>query len=273
MNTHPSLLIIGYTNIDINITPTKTTTLPGGAGYFAALAASLVTRPIGFVTRIGTDFDPSFLLSRVLSDGVHIIRDKPTARSIQRYHSDTDLTQRDISLEWGVAPDLCPEDIPPEWTDSIQYVHIGTMPPDQQNRFLSQIRSSMPNAVISVDTDHYLFSFPGNLEKIQETLRSADIIFLNRTEYTELRDIADAHPFSVVKQDRDGAKILHYGKEACHAPAKSVEPVDVTGAGDILAGVFIASLSKGIPETHALEQAVEFATKSVTQEGVMHLFT
>ncbi len=272
MDTRPSLLIIGYTNIDINITPTKTTTLPGGAGYFAALAASLITQPIGFVTRIGTDFDPSLLLSRILPDGIHIIPDKPTARSIQRYHSDTDLTQRDISLKWGVAPDLCPEDIPREWTDSIQYIHIGTMHPDQQARFLSWIRSHMPKTTISIDTDHYLFSFPGYLEKIQENFRSADIIFLNRNEYAELRNITDTHPFSIVKQDKDGANILHYGKETYRVQAETVEPVDVTGAGDVLAGVFLASLSKGIPEADALKIAVSFATQSITQEGILHLF-
>jgi len=75
------LVIIGYTNIDINVTPSSTTTLPGGGAYFAAIAASRVINSVGLVTRIGKDYDPTFLLSRVLPDGVHISKDKVNARS------------------------------------------------------------------------------------------------------------------------------------------------------------------------------------------------
>ncbi|MCX8008760.1 MAG: carbohydrate kinase family protein [Patescibacteria group bacterium] len=268
----PSFIVIGYTNIDVNVTPSKTTVLPGGAGYFAALGGSLATSSVGLVTRIGEDFDDTFLRSRLHGEGIHKILNKKTARSIQTYHSDTDLTQRDISLDWGVAPDLCPEDIPVSWFGSAHFVHIGTMPPDQQYAFIPFVRKNMPNAILSIDSDSYLFSNTEMLDLIKRNFNVCDIVFMNRTEYGILKTLAQNHPFVVVKQDKDGAFILHKGTVSCLIKAKAVTPKDVTGAGDILAGVFLGCLSMGFSEEESLQKAVDIATNSITADGIDHLF-
>lgn len=268
----PRIIVIGYTNKDINITPIKTTTLPGGAAYFTAIAASLLTSSVGLVTRIGTDFDASFLMKRVNPDGIKIIKNKHTAKSIQTYHSATDFTDRDISLEWGVAPDICPGDIPSAWFATAEYVHIGTMPPKQQATFIPYIRNHMPQAIISIDSDKYLLSEKHNISLVSKNFLASDIIFVSRKEYEILEPIVLKHPYAVVKVDADGAKILKYGHEIYSCKANRVIPVDVTGAGDILAGSYIASLSIGKSEEESLQMSVDLATQSIVQEGVMHLF-
>ncbi len=272
MVTNPKLIFIGYTNIDINITPKGQTTLPGGAAYFAAIAASRILQPIGLVTRIGTDFDPKFLLTRVLAEGVHIISDKPTARSTQIYHSITDLTNRDITLDWGVAPDLNPLDIPNHWLKTAEIIHIATMPPLQQKKFLDYVKIHAPQVKISIDTDIFLLKNPSSKKKVEYNFKQANIVFANRKEYESLKITIDQVPEAIIKLDQEGAYLLQYGKIVMSVPAQNVEPIDPTGAGDIFAGTFLACRLQGKTDRQCLEQAVESATYSITKPGVMHLF-
>jgi sugar/nucleoside kinase (ribokinase family) len=268
----PKLIFVGYTNIDINITPSSTTTLPGGGAYFGAVAASKILQPVGLVTRIGHDYDAKFLLSRVLSDGVNIIPDKLTARSIQTYHSDTDLTDRDIKLDWGVAPDIHPSDFPVEWLKTAELIHISTMPPAQQVKFISFLRKNAPQAKISIDTDHYFFKNPELLEQIKYNFSQVDMAFANRHEYVQLKEVVDQLPEAIVKYDKDGADYLQKGKKQFHISTVSANVKDATGAGDILAGTYLGLVTAGKTPEEALEAAVHVATESVKEVGVSHLF-
>jgi len=53
--------------------------------------------------------------------------------------------------------------------------------------------------------------------------------------------------------------------------APNVKVVDTSGAGDTLAGIFLASLSRGIRVQDALKAGVEMASKTVTDFGVEHI--
>ncbi len=268
----PQLVFVGFTNIDVNVTPEGTTVLPGGGAYFAAIAASRYVKPIGLVTRIGTDYDSTFLLTRVLPQGVHVVAGKPTARSTQVYHSLTDLTDRSISLEWGVAPDINPSDIPSEWIPSIKHVHISTMPPLQQRAFITYIRSHLPKTKISLDSDSFFFVDPAKKAQIGKNYAAADLVFVNRHEYAGMKELLHTLPRVIVKQDKEGAFYLEHGKRRFETKAPMVEVKDATGAGDIFAGTFLAEqiLGKNIPES--LTIATQVASLSVTEQGVRHLF-
>jgi len=269
----PKLVVIGFTNIDVNVTPSKETIAPGGAGFFVAIAASLFLPNVGLVTRVGNDFDPSFLLSRVSPDGVKLIRDKVTARSTQTYASDSDLTQRNIKLEDGVAADLNSADIPEGWIEHAEFIHIATMPPAQQAAFQKYVMQyKLPQAIVSIDTDQYFFNQPELIPIIEDNFACADLIFTNRFEYQTLERVVKAHAFAVVKQDEGGAYILKKGKKVLSGPAPRVTAIDVTGAGDVFAGTFLAKQALGDNLEASLKQAITGASHSVTAEGVMHLF-
>ncbi len=273
MKSNPRLIVIGFTNIDLTVMPGAEPTIShGGAGYFAALAASLLHTPVGFVTRIGNDFDASFLSSHVLPEGIVRSPGKPTSRSIQTYLSAEDLSRRDIRLESGASDDLIPEDIPSAWLPTAAIVHIGTMPPTQQGRILHHLRTHAPNARISIDTDQFLLKDDVSIQQISALFREADIVFANRIEYGILKAELDMHPFCVSKLDREGARILKRGRIVAHADVSPVQPVDATGAGDIFAGTFLAGLMEGNPPEQCLQDAAAQATRSVTAVGLMHLF-
>lgn len=272
MARNPRLFIIGYTNIDVNITPIGTTVLPGGAAYFAAIAASRIISPIGLVTRIGYDFDPSFLFKRVLSDGIHLIPDTKTARSIQTYHSLNDLTDRDISLEWGVAPGVCVDDIPKAWLPDAEYAHIATMPPIQQRSFISYLRKKAQHVRISIDTDIFLIKKPNYKKVIEQNFRDVDMVFVNQIEYVALQSVVSTLPHVVLKKDKEGANFLEHGEIIAISISPHVRAVDVTGAGDIFAGTFLAMRVKDASIKDALHEATYIASESVIKNGVAHLF-
>lgn len=272
MNRPPQLIIIGYTNIDVNITPSYKATLPGGAAYFAAIAASLITRPVGLVTRIGHDFDATFLRSRVAPGGIRTVRTKKTARSTQTYRSNTDLTDRTISIQWGVAPDLNPGDMPEAWLPHAQLIHIATMPPLQQWGFLEFIRKNAPKAIISIDTDIHFLNDQRNRQNVIRNFQSAHLLFANRREYEALSPVISKAPRAVVKKDKDGAVYMEKGKIRAASAAETISVVDPTGAGDIFAGTFLAAQIKGQSVAKALQSATDQATRAITKQGIDHLF-
>ncbi len=269
---NPEIVVIGYTNIDVNVTIHSTTTSPGGAAYFVALAASRILKPIGLVTRIGKDFDPAFLLKHVLSEGVHIIDDKPTAKSTQIYHSLTDLTQRSITLDWGVAPDLNPDDIPAEWIQQAKYIHIGTMPPKQQQVFTEYLKTVPTQAKISIDTDIAFLNDEENIKIITSNSAACDMVFANRREYQLLKPVLDDAKEAIIKQDSDGAYYMQHGKIMESVTTDKVKAVDVTGAGDIFAGTFIGCSALGKSTGECLQKAAQVATLAVAKDGIQHLF-
>lgn len=266
----PQLIFVGYTNIDENRRPDGITVLPGGAAYFGSAAASLVTRPIGLVTRIGEDFDRS-LLERVSQEGIHVIKDIPTGRSTQIYHSLKDLTQRDISVEWGVNPDLNPEDFPHEWLSSATHIHIATMLPTQQQIFIRYLREKAPQAKLSIDTDLVFLQDEATRTLVAQNFGQIDLAFVNRREYELLKDVVDTREEAIVKLDEEGAIYLRRGIQQVQAQTRRVKPVDVTGAGDVFAGTFLASRAMHEPVDISLQRATDTATKSVTQIGITHV--
>lgn len=268
----PELGIIGYTNIDVNRNPGGETVLPGGAAYFAALAASRIMPNVGLITRIGYDFDATFLRTRVLPEGIYLDNIKPTGRSTQVYNSEDDPTNRDVFFEPGASADLSGEDIPPQWLAGLKMVHVATMKPVQQAEVVAFLRRRAPHIQISMDTDHSLLQQEASRNKIIETLSLVDLMFVNRKEYELLKQAVDRLAHAVVKLDKDGAMYLSRGVPIMQMKTDPATVVDATGAGDILAGTFLAGKQTGLPDAQALRMAIDVASLSVQQTGVAHLF-
>lgn len=273
MDQYPQLIFIGYTNIDTNITPTKKTVFPGGAAYFAAIAASRIIQPIGLVTRVGEDFDLSFLKTRVLAQGIRIVSRGKTAISTQMYHSETDLTDRDISVSLGVAPGLTPKDIPTHWLSRAQRIHIATMPPVQQRHFIEFLKEKTPQAKLSIDTDIFLLKEKKTKKLVEENFTLVNTVFANRREYQELKFTIDRLNEAIIKLDKEGALYLKKGHTVFRCPAPVVQAIDTTGAGDIFAGTFLAAQALGTSIKESLKKATETASASVTEVSINHLFS
>jgi sugar/nucleoside kinase (ribokinase family) len=113
-------------------------------------------------------------------------------------------------------------------------------------------------------------------EAFFETLRHADLLFCNASEASAVTGaagaekafaaLADKVPSAVVTDGPNGAYVRHAGVEA-HVPAYPCRPVDLTGAGDMLAGAFLYGITHGVAPDRAARAACYLAMKVITQVG------
>src|SRR5439155_9149913 len=73
-------------------------------------------------------------------------------------------------------------------------------------------------------------------------------------------------PSAVVTDGPHGAYVRHAGIES-HVPAWPCQPVDLTGAGDMLAGAFLYGITHDIAPDRAARAACYLAMKVITQVG------
>jgi sugar/nucleoside kinase (ribokinase family) len=107
-------------------------------------------------------------------------------------------------------------------------------------------------------------------------LEQTDLLFCNATEagaVTGAQTAAEAFgklkgmvPSAVVTDGANGAFVRHAGVEA-HVPAFPCEPVDLTGAGDMLAGAFLYGITHEVDPRKAARAACFLAMKVITQVG------
>jgi sugar/nucleoside kinase (ribokinase family) len=113
-------------------------------------------------------------------------------------------------------------------------------------------------------------------DAFREILSQSDLLFCNASEaaaitgasgpaesFARLKTLV---PSTIVTDGPHGAYVRHAGVEA-HVPAYSCTPVDLTGAGDMLAGGFLYGLTHGIPPDKAARAACFLAMKVITQVG------
>ncbi len=109
-----------------------------------------------------------------------------------------------------------------------------------------------------------------------EVLRQTDLLFCNAAEasavtgtvgaeeaFVKLKDVV---PSAVVTDGPHGAYVRHARVEA-HVAAFPCTPMDLTGAGDMLAGAFLYGVTHGFAADKAARGACYLAMKVITQVG------
>ena len=257
------LVLIGHVGSATDRTPHGTATYTGGSGFAVAFAASaLLDRGVGLVTQVGEDFDlASLRLLPIDMQGVTVRRGASAAFVIDHFRDGS----RSFRSDLGVAAEPVFGSFPASYFRA-SYVHLGTAPPRQQLAWLGFLRGQGCRAQISADMfESFVAADPG---PCREVCDRADLIFLNEAEYRGLFR-GRRHPSAptLLKQGRAGAQFLADGARQ-RVPAPPADEVDPIGAGEILAGAFLALRARGLTEDRALRYAVAVATRSVTEFGV-----
>jgi sugar/nucleoside kinase (ribokinase family) len=256
------LVLIGHVGSATDRTANGTITYTGGSGFATAFAAAAVLRGVGLVAQVGADFDLGIL--RLLSidmEGVTVLPGASATFVIDQ-RGDGSLS---FSSDLGVAAE--PRfDLFPESYFRARHVHLGTAPPHQQLAWLKFLRDKGCQARVSADMfEPFVAAEPGACRAICDR---ADLVFLNEAEYRGLYG-PRPHPSrpTVLKRGPAGAEFL--AESIRHRiPARQVREVDPIGAGEILAGSFLALRARGLTEDRALTYSVAAATRSVTELGV-----
>lgn len=116
-------------------------------------------------------------------------------------------------------------------------------------------------------------TFPAGIETLADVLDGANIVFLNERAAGSLGD----DPVDRLRTLGVGAVVRTRGPLGAEwhdgdvvltaAPPKGLDIVDTTGAGDCLAGWFLAGLSAGWPMQRVLDRAVAAASIACTRVG------
>lgn len=119
-------------------------------------------------------------------------------------------------------------------------------------------------ASLSIDTlEQYIESYR---EEVEKAFLMADIGFVDVKEQALIRRLKGKD--LVIKKGSKGVEYIRNGTILNVEAPKVKKVVDKTGAGDILAGTFLTLLALGRDPEHALLEAVNLASKSVTGYGI-----
>jgi len=260
------VVIIGNSAYDVNTflnrdgLKEKTITNKGGACLYSLIPASIYSK-VGLVTRIGNDFDINLFHKLDIDTlGLKVV-DCETNRFIHTYLSD-DGQQRTFKAEVNDECMISIQDIPQDYLKA-KYIHVCTNFPDMQLEIVKFLKTNS-NAFISVDTHEAYVDDP----KILEVFNLADIAFIDK-EFLNLHNCKAK--IKIFKLGKVGCKFLS-DKEQFIAQAPICDyVVDKTGAGDVVAGIFLVQKSLGKTNEESLNLAVKIATESIKDYGVEHL--
>jgi sugar/nucleoside kinase (ribokinase family) len=258
------LVIIGHLAANEDRTAYGTKVSMGGSAYYCAVGASVVEPSIvGVVAPVGHDFDIDVLARLgVDCDGVRRYAGT-TPRFVMTQAADG---TRMFNATWGVAGQARLDAFPRHYADA-RHVHLATAPPEEQLAWILWLRRNVAGSTVSVD----MFEAFASSQRAQsrQACLLADVVFLNDDE---ARLLAWARPegnaqVTVLKHGRDGAEYIDLWRRSA-IPTVPAPAIETTGAGDVLAGVFLALRSSGINPEVALRHAVAVATSSVQSFGV-----
>jgi sugar/nucleoside kinase (ribokinase family) len=257
------LVLIGHAGFAVDRTPGGTISYLGGSGVASAFAATaLIDRAACLVTQVGGDFDMGGLRRlRLGLDGVAVVPGA-SARFVIDQLPDGSLR---FSSDLGVAAEPRFDLFPAAYFDA-RFVHLGTAPPRQQLEWLDFLRHKGCHAEISVDMfEPFVEAEPEACRKMCDL---ADLVFLNEAEFRGIHaGRSEPRKPTILKHGPGGAEYLAWGMQY-QVQAPAVAELDPIGAGEILAGSFLALRTRGMPVPRALTRAVAAAARSVTEFGV-----
>lgn len=269
-----NLVIVGDLAYDQTITSTESRKVIAGAVYNVAIAASTVSEEgsVGVVARVGDDFaDGIDALSRrgIDTEGIAVVQGRETAIFTITQHEDN---TRKLSANLGVAAEV-DTSIFPESYKQVRHVHLASSHPSKYLQWIPQLRSTLPSeTTISADGNDF---FIDEVEPMKEALDAVDLIFINEAELAAIKSTYPDYELpkpTILKKGKEGATYIDMQEGIEYTvSAPTVDVVDTSGAGDSLAGVYLAKRLQGASIQDSLQSGVTIASKAVTDFGVEHL--
>ncbi|MFH1967200.1 MAG: PfkB family carbohydrate kinase [Patescibacteria group bacterium] len=237
-------IFVGDIAFNRDVTPNRERTSIGGAAYYSAVGAIAAHRiegldsTVGIVSTVGGDFDVGNLLKKGVDiQGVSQISNERTCRFTIIQHEDN---TREFEAERFVAENVDTNIFPMSYL-SAKYIHLATSLPHNYLIWLKFLNTKT-GAIISADAfEPFASQYP---QLMITVLNMTKLIFINEAEVNILSKKGTLRtdiPW-VFKSGVKGASYIE-GTNKTTVSAPKVCVVETTGAGDVLAGAFLALLS------------------------------
>ena len=247
----------------------------GGAAANTIVALARMGFKTGFVGRVGTDEEGSFILQEM--EGVDVSRVKRGGESgiclvvLDRHKDRTLFVQPHANIS------LCFEDVDLPYVSDTRYLHlssfVGDGPLEAQRKLLKVLP---PNVKVGLDPGE-LYARRG-LKQVLSLVQRSFILFATAYEICTLtesdnyragcKEIVSLGPQMVIcKMGQEGAYFYSKAEEMEFHPKEEISVVDNTGAGDVFNAGFMAGLLLGRPLDVCMAFAHRVAAKSLGGYG------
>jgi sugar/nucleoside kinase (ribokinase family) len=133
------------------------------------------------------------------------------------------------------------------------------------------VLSRLSSTALTFSADFHMASAAELITAAAPYLPRATAVFVNAAEFAVLAASVDPGRLAVIVVS-DGPRevvLLRHGRPGARIrPPLALPVVEVTGAGDTLAGTFLAGLSRGLGDADALEAAAAAAAQSISVPGL-----
>ncbi len=240
------IVVVGHVSMDKVMTVKGENRQPGGAALYTAIAAKTLVRDVDLVTCIGKDYAYMDILRDFNPRGISV-SSRPSTSFTIKYDEDWKADYLDVKIGAGMY--IKHSQIPISWLGNETVLHLAPMPPQKVLRIIDFIRSVSPKTLISVNT-WIGYIRKGALSVLREIARKADFFVLNEAEIRALtglkslpRAVAKLEAKTLITTLGELGAIAKRNGDMTLIPALTRLPgetVDVTGAGDVWCGGFIA---------------------------------
>lgn len=241
----------------------------GGAGYHVVAGASMVIPGrVELISNCGVDFPVDRLLGwGVGMEGVEV-ENEVSDKFVIKEKVGRKRTFRPEGLIWSRVRvgDRKIE------VAKIGWVHLATASPQQQLQWLKELKQM--GFAGSVSADSFELFVKQDPEAVVEVFRQCEMVFVNEYEWKGIEKYLQGWvpKEMILKLGARGGEYYQNGKKKFRVgPILSERVVDTTGAGELVAGVYLGSRIKGINKVKSLTEACRVASKKVEQFDVLHI--
>lgn len=233
----------------------------GGAAFHIALAATKAGSRPAPISVIGTDMSWLIHDSRVAQldlSHVRIVAGPSCAFEITYDH---ELKVRGITSHYGVSCNLTAHALAILGLHG--HYHVCCRRPLQ----VRPVLDLLINQSLSFSIDFFVTSARRMMVDALPALTVASLIFVNMQEFELLASLVDPALIQgvVVFDGPRAVRLLRYGRLVAEAVPNLTSPIEITGAGDVLTGHFLAGSLEADDESN-LQRAVQAASTWIEDE-------
>jgi len=252
----PQFVSIGHFTHDI----TEDGLILGGAASYSSIAARRLGWRTGVVSAVGRDF-----LHLKRFDGIPIAlagttRNLPPEGSLTTTFTNTYENGVRSQVLSGVASQICPEHIPPDWLNA-EIVYLCPV----ANEIHPAVVNMFPDSLIGASPQGWMRQWDDDGRVSQrkwkdapEVLPHVDVVVMSEEDITPFPEIvyeyAELADIVVLTRGEKGATLFQNGQQF-DSPAFTTCTVDPTGAGDVFAAAFLGNFY----QTRDVHKAATFA--------------